>query len=1018
MGNEQKKDALVELLESGNCDACLDFFHGMPESKRREYHAVVKLFWSRVRKKRFIEDPPGTFTWNPLDGISRVAYFATASGSEIVKAKRTGYPDDQYALAIIADRKPDWVDTWVNALLGESYYWGHWRFIRQLILAGLATKPNEPRYYLGMISGINSRGSKLDLVDELEKSPDLLQEDIWKLFEYDGDGENSLANTERFDKSWIEAFLELMNKGKLARAKLLDAAVGALERDFNHYRAKWFYDFFDRLNPTDNELKLFGLRILGLLGASAPNVASWALNRVHSLAGLGDIDTSTVCHSIEPILRARAKSNVLTALKLLERQAEAKPNDASLVSKTVVAALLHEAADVQKAAFRLIESLSSVQDANENAAVRALVQKVQPSLAASVRVAVAKWLGAEPQAGKPAKASSPVIAFPTSNKTVSVEVRNAESPKLSSQLEALYSIDVLRKNLKAEVLSIPAVHFDGTDILRLNRVRALSPIHDVEDLIDACARVIEDGSLIDNVELCIDGLARMVGSKPANIDQLTAPLLKRVRKLISKGCTPFCGVDPANDLMGLFYAFCTSEVLEPSKKGAHQFCIEFEGQEIGAFSVNSRKPVGFLSSRCLAVARRIKTACACQLLSSPTHAGGWIDPEALVRRVNSWSGAPPDVYDLILAMLRLAPDNRADALKSLTDKSAEWIQAIRHALGAEKVKIGKESAIWAAAARARSPWLDDPSIAKVHPNLGPDTAIAAKVTFQCRTRKSGEFTFHDPEFVVQPAVPGSIDPLLVTVLMHSSRTIGNALSFEMGGFAGRTVGSVRWTATIWPLARESYFASSAAECLANLDWWEAQWQNRMMLEPLIDPCTPLRYAGLHFLCGMLAAKEPGEAGLAIDIAIRTIEDGRLGSDNLGDALALLFQTGLIKPGRWYKALSEISRASQVHAVVIQIALQSCFSNPPRVLPKDSAKLLELLLELSIELGVPIANQPFRAWLSSGTTTGKSARLAKSLLALQENAESREATRRILNQAIEYRIDWHSHGNRPCKATGS
>ena len=127
----------------------------------------------------------------------------------------------------------------------------------------------------------------------------------------------------------------------------------------------------------------------------------------------------------------------------------------------------------------------------------------------------------------------------------------------------------------------------------------------------------------------------------------------------------------------------------------------------------------------------------------------------------------------------------------------------------------------------------------------------------------------------------------------------------MGGFAGRTNGAVRWTATIWPLGRESYFTSSADRCFANIDWWEAQWQNRTMMEPLLDSGTPLRYAGSLFLAGMLAAKEPGESGLATDIAIRAIEDGRVGSDNLGEALTLLLPSGVIKPGRWQKTLAEV-----------------------------------------------------------------------------------------------------------------
>ena len=695
MAGEVNKEALQKVLDSGDEKKVLKFFHGMPEKTRREYFPVVKSFWNQVRKNRFLEDPPGTFRWNPLATSAETAFFATATGAEIIKARRSGYPDSEPAFAILADRKPDWVDEWITSLLGESYFWNHWHLIRRLIVAGLAKKPDSPRYYLAMISGLNNRRGKTKLVDALQVSPDLLKDDVWKLFEYDGDGENSLANTERFDNSWIDAFLALMNKGKLPRPRLLESTIEALERDFNHYRAKWFFEFFDRLEPTDKELKKYGERILGLLGASAPNVASWALGRVEALASNGRFDTSTMCHAVEPILRARAKGTVIIALKLLERQATACPKDASVISTTVATALAHEAADVQKASLRLLESIASPQDAK----VRATVEKLLPTLAASVRSAVSKWLGTGTQNANAAKASSKAISgAPTGGAAKSAA--RPTLPKISKQLESLYAIDTLRKNSKGGVLSIPAAIFDGTEIPRLTLVQPVTPIENVEELIDVCARVIEDGTLVDDAERCIDGLARLCASKPDDIEKMIAPLLKRVRKQLEKGCSPFCGVDPANDVMGLFYAFCTGTVIEPVLK-ADNLHYEFEGTSNREYSINTKKPIGFLSAHCLAVGKRIAAGDACQLLSVPTHEGGWIDPRVLAKRANAWSGFAPDLHDVILAILRLAPENRAAALKSLKDRPDESSKAIRYALGADKITIGKTAALWAAAARAR-----------------------------------------------------------------------------------------------------------------------------------------------------------------------------------------------------------------------------------------------------------------------------------------------------------------------------
>ncbi len=169
------------------------------------------------------------------------------------------------------------------------------------------------------------------------------------------------------------------------------------------------------------------------------------------------------------------------------------------------------------------------------------------------------------------------------------------------------------------------------------------------------------------------------------------------------------------------------------------------------------------------------------------------------------------------------------------------------------------------------------------------------------------------------------------------------------------------------------------------------------------------------LCRIIAVDEyaggqgAGESGLATDIAIRAIQDGRLGSDNLGSAMAVLLPSGLIKPGRWHKKLGEIARASSVHAAVVQLALQHCFEKPAKDLPKDFAKLLELLYELSLEIGLPVTNERCREWLVSGGVAGKAMKIAKSLLAIEANAASQEVLRGLLEQALELRIKAASSG---------
>ena len=81
--------------------------------------------------------------------------------------------------------------------------------------------------------------------------------------------------------------------------------------------------------------------------------------------------------------------------------------------------------------------------------------------------------------------------------------------------------------------------------------------------------------------------------------------------------------------------------------------------------------------------------------------------------------------------------------------------------------------------------------------------------------------------------------------------------------------------TVWPVQQEGWFARVLPRFANNLDWWEAMWSNRTLLEPLLDPDVPLKPMALMMLALGLAAKQPSENGLATDSLIAAIDDGRL-----------------------------------------------------------------------------------------------------------------------------------------------
>ena len=246
---------------------------------------------------------------------------------------------------------------------------------------------------------------------------------------------------------------------------------------------------------------------------------------------------------------------------------------------------------------------------------------------------------------------------------------------------------------------------------------------------------------------------------------------------------------------------------------------------------------------------------------------------------------------------------------------------------------------------------------------------------------------------------------LPSLLLHTLGDYQGADRWEYSACVqGR--GRVRWPSTVWPAALDSYFAWGVFELADNLDWYEARWATRRFLEPLFDADTPLSALGALLIALALAAKEPGEHGLAVDAAIETLGDGRLDAERLGTALAFLLPTRLAKPGRWAKRLAEVAGAGALHAEVVQRGLEAAITHDPcldpKSLPRDFSKLLELYHQLLAAAG-EIASKGVRTFLRRYRGSSKAAKIARQVLA-REASPDPTRSRTVLVEALAGRVE--------------
>jgi hypothetical protein len=341
------------------------------------------------------------------------------------------------------------------------------------------------------------------------------------------------------------------------------------------------------------------------------------------------------------------------------------------------------------------------------------------------------------------------------------------------------------------------------------------------------------------------------------------------------------------------------------------------------------------------------------------------------------------VPDVAQALLRVLPVRHDAALADAGDLTGEIGAAVRHALGGT-APIGPTAALWAAAARCRAPAADDPEVARAHPGLGPDGALAGRYTLVVGKGRC----------IRQPQLDAGV------VSAEPRDGVPTDLLWRVSAFAagaGKEGALIDWILLIWPQDRRSWFAASAALLLDNLDWWEARWQDRHRLEALFEPWTPLGREASMLLAVGLQAKAPGQRGLAVDAAADAVDRGRLPADSVVAALDELasaleaqpaseYPITLFRPGRLAMSLEEVARRSDEHrAWVLAVAAGAVDRIQRTTLPQpvpigQLTPLLRLLVELSARLRSSVPESARSALRQLSASAGKSGRLARSLLA--------------------------------------
>ncbi|HEY6228003.1 MAG TPA: DUF6493 family protein [Verrucomicrobiae bacterium] len=512
--------------------------------------------------------------------------------------------------------------------------------------------------------------------------------------------------------------------------------------------------------------------------------------------------------------------------------------------------------------------------------------------------------------------------------------------------------------------AVPTTIAKHKPLSRIDSSREIEPINNLDDLIHLAATVLEEPANPMDIERLMDGAGRLCDQRPGDFAARTAPLRKRaMQKRGEDGPPRWLGDQPFERMLAMFILTWID--------GADRFN---ETAEALGRVANEQ---GFIFRRFMIVGRSLANCRAMPLLSAPTHLAGWIKPQTLVDRWLAWqrAGIEIDLHEQVLALLRMAPEGRDKALGPAKKLTGESGAAVRFALG-EDEKIGTNAALWLAACRSRQPHGDLPQFEAKHPSLGPDAGVAAQFTWTTGSehKASGNYRWITLEFELRMTVPipKNVNHLLLPVLFHRPADISDTNAKNL----------IRYAATLWPANRESFFARACKQLQISAQWADVNDRDyAAYVELLADPHTELRpIASLAFALA-LAAEGDALRSLAQDALIAAISEHRVAAVELGQTMSRLFQSGFNKFCRWSKSLREVSRLSPEHARTCAELLTHILKGDPQKAPRDTSALLELLYELLNETNSTLSDPATRAYISALPAGGKTAKLAKQLLAL-------------------------------------
>lgn len=458
--------------------------------------------------------------------------------------------------------------------------------------------------------------------ETLFEQPITLSTHIWYLFEYDSQlhyADSPQMMGKQMKHIWKQELKELIDSQHLNRNRVLQASLTAIHNPrLKRGPGKWFLTLFEWLSPSTTELLSLQAALFPIFTASSSRSVKIILQNVTTIAEYPDFQVSAFLTHAPALFTHPTPFLAKKGLSIFNKIADRRPEFRQRMTQITCLGFQYPERSTQEIISQFILKYGHAQDPILRDELKSRKANILPAIRRQLTtfLSVPSVESANPIALSTTESSDSSFPLPGSPET--------KIPPINTLRELVFLTEKGIKNQKPWHL-----------LQLVDAIVRLHP-HINEENIESFAKIIRSATRLHN---------RSLDKNQGNLDSLLSLFLIEYGSLLLQ--------QPGEHSQDFQDIFRQNYVALPKRGSRNYIFPEHEGQWV----ITEQGPTVYsVFLRLLNYAlNKITSGDSLPLLSSPTHAPHWIDPNILVQRMIAYQRAniQANPIDLQLALSRV-----------------------------------------------------------------------------------------------------------------------------------------------------------------------------------------------------------------------------------------------------------------------------------------------------------------------------------------------------------------------------